>query len=171
MKVTRGMQLEKDRVSKRRRTLGNALIYFCIFGLLFSSTVKFLQPPNAVAYMASLGYEHGMYFLIAALELFCGIVFLRKSTRAVGLLLVSAYFGGAISAHWASHPPVAGGPFLTYMLNHPFLGSLEPGMFLAAAWMGTWLLHPERLRSWDPGAAGNEASPQVQPGAAVLSGS
>ena len=171
MNVTRGMQLEKDRVSKRRRTMGNALIYFCAFGLLLSSTVKFLQPPNAVAYMASLGYEHGMFFLIAALELFCGIVFLSKSMRSVGLLLVSAYFGGAISAHWASHPPVAGGPFLTYMLNHPFLGSLEPGVFLAAAWIGTWLLHPERLRSWDPGTARNEVSPQALPGAAVPAGS
>jgi hypothetical protein len=31
-----------------------------------------------------------------------------------GLLLVSSYFGGAIAAHLANHPFIAGGPFLAF---------------------------------------------------------
>jgi DNA-directed RNA polymerase specialized sigma24 family protein len=37
-----------------------------------------------------------------------------RSTRWAGLLLVLSYFGGAIAAHLANHPFIAGGPFLAF---------------------------------------------------------
>jgi len=148
--------MENQLSSERRQSVGNALIYFCVIGMVISSTVKFLQPAKAVAYMGSMGFQGGIFFLIAGLELLSAAVFCLRSTRSLGLLLVSAYFGGAISAHLAHHPYVTGGPFLTYMLNHPLVGALEPGVFLAAAWIGVGLRHPEVWWSLNEPTGGRE---------------
>jgi len=125
------------------RKLGNALIYICASALIISSGLKFLHPGKVVAYMGFLGYQNGTFFLVAALEILAAVLFLLPSTRAGGLLLVSAYFGGAISAHLAQHPFVAGGPFLQFNATHPILGTIPASVFLMAAWLGVWLRHPE----------------------------
>ena len=149
--------MEDSSISRKRRIWGNTLVHFCALGLILSSLFKLSQLPGPLAYMASLGYEHGTYFLIAALELFVALVFWMRSTRPFGLLLVSSYFGGAISAHIASgHPSLARGPYMTYMLSHPIAGVLPACVFLAAAWIGTWLLYPNLLSS--PSERDNSAS-------------
>jgi len=145
--------------SDRRKARGSALIYFCVVGLALSSAVKFVHPAPVVAYMASMGYEGGKLFVVAGLELFCAVMFWLRSTRSLGLLLVSSYFGGAIAAHLAYHPHIVGGPFLTYMLSHPYTGALEPGVFLAAAWVGTWLCYPAMFAGLDARSERREVSP------------
>ena len=125
------------------RKLGNSLTYICVSALIISSGLKFLHPTRVVAYMGFLGYQNGTFFLIAALEVLAALLFLFPSTRASGLLLVSAYFGGAISAHLAQHAFVGGGPFLRFNAAHPFLGTIPASIFLMAAWLGVWLRHPE----------------------------
>jgi hypothetical protein len=100
-----------------------------------------------VAYLGFLGYEHDKYFVIATIELLTALLFLIRSTRPAGLLLVSSYMGGAISAHLASHPFVAGGPFLMFTAHHPYLSTLPADVFLASAWIGVWLQTPELLSS------------------------
>ena len=90
--------------SQRRIRIGNALIRFGGVVLLFSSLVKFAHLAKPVAYMSFLGYQDGKMFLIAAIEMVIGVLFLLRATRAPGLLLVSSYFGGAIAAHLASSP-------------------------------------------------------------------
>jgi hypothetical protein len=110
--------------------------------------VKFLHPAGPVAYMGYLGYEGDRLFLIATLELLTAVAFLLPSTRSAGLLLVSAYFGGAIAAHLANHAFTGGGPFLTFNANHHFLGTLPATVLLASAWIGVWLRHPEALWSF-----------------------
>lgn len=139
------VQLEKSN-NTPRKTWGQGLINFCAIGLILSSLFKFSQLPGPLAYMASLGYVGGTYFLIAGLEFMIAIVFWIRSTRSLGLLLVSSYFGGAISAHLASgHPEFARGPYMGYMLSHPLAGILPASVFLGSAWIGTWLLYPEML--------------------------
>lgn len=129
--------------NQKRIALGNALTHFCIYGMLISSGLKFVHPARVLAYMGSLGYRDGTFFFIAGLEFAIAILFWLPATRrSPGILLVSAYFGGAIAAHLAAHPYVSGGPFLVYMITHPYFGALEPGVFLAAAWIGTWLTEP-----------------------------
>lgn len=128
---------------QRSRKLGNLLIYICASALVISSGLKLLHPAKVVAYMGFLGYRNGTFFLIAVLEILTAVLFLRPSTRAAGLLLVSAYFGGAISAHLAQHPFLGGGPFLRFNAAHPFLGTIPASIFLIAAWLGVWLRHPE----------------------------
>jgi hypothetical protein len=140
------VHFEDSAISKKRKTWGAALIHFCAIGLILSSLFKFSQLPGPVAYMASLGYTDGTYFLIAGLELFVAIVFWLRSTRPLGLLLVSSYLGGAISAHLAtSHASLARGPNMAYMLSHPLAGVIPACVFLASAWGGTWLLHASLL--------------------------
>jgi hypothetical protein len=140
------MQSEDSPVSKRRRTWGNTLVNFCAIGLMLSSLFKFSQLPGPIAYMASLGYADGMYFAIAGIELLVAVVFWLRSTRLLGLLLVSSYLGGAISAHLASgHPSFARSPYMAYMMSHPLAGVIPACVFLGCAWIGTWLLYPNLL--------------------------
>jgi len=132
----------------RNERLGNALIYACAIGLAISSTVKFLHPAKPVAYMAYLGFEDEKLILVALLELAAAAAFLFSSTRSAGLLLVSAYFGGAISAHLANHPFHGGGPFLEFNANHHYLGTLPATLLLSCGWIGVWLRHPESMWSF-----------------------
>ena len=145
--MTKRMREEIQQGSGKRAIWGNYFIRFCGFGLLFSSAVKFWHPAKAVAYMASMGYEGGTYYFIAVLEMLIAIGFLLPSTRSVGLLLLSGYLGGAISAHLAIHRFNVGGPFLVYMANHPYVGALVPGVLLILAWIGIWMRHPGVLGS------------------------
>ena len=140
--------MDHSPIGKKHRRLGNILIYFCAFGLAASSTIKFLHPAKPVAYMSYLGYEDGTLFLIAGLELFTAVLFLLPSTRSAGLLVVSAYFGGAIAAHLANHPFTGGGPFLTFNANHHYVGTLPATALLACAWIGVSLRHPEAFWSF-----------------------
>ena len=122
-----------------------ALIRFCGYGLIFSSLVKFVHPAKAVAYMASMGFEGGTFFVVAVLELISALLFLVPGTRRAGLLLVSSYMGGAIAAHLAVHRFFTGGPFLVYMATHPYIGALVPATVLASGWIGCWLSEGEAL--------------------------
>ena len=146
--LLRGRTTEARDVRKtRRQSTGDALIYFCVVVLVLSSAVKFLQPPQAVDFMRSMGYEHGTYFLIACLELLSAVLLGLRSTRPLGLLLVSSYLGGAIAAHLADHPNIAGGAEVAYLLSHPYVGLLLPAAVLAAAWTGVWLRYPRVFSS------------------------
>ena len=128
---------------KRRVPWGNRLIRFSGTILLISSVVKFLHPAKAVAYMRFFGYVENTLFPIAAMELAIALLFLRRSTRVPGLMLVSAYMGGAIAAHVAYHPLTSTNPIILFDWNHPVLGMIPPVLVLAAAWVGAWLRHPE----------------------------
>jgi hypothetical protein len=92
-----------------------------------------------MAYMASMGYQGGTVFFIAGLEAMTSILFLLPSTRRLGLLLLSAYLGGAIAAHLSIHRLVTGGPFLVFMATHRYIGAIEPTIVLLPAWIGMWL--------------------------------
>jgi hypothetical protein len=167
--MTKRMGEEIQQGRRKRAIWGNALIRFCGFGLLFSSAVKLLHPAKAIAYMASMGYEGGTYYFIAVLEMLIAIVFLLPSTRSVGLLLLSGYLGGAISAHLAIHRFNAGGPFLVYMANHPYVGALMPGVLLVLAWMGIGMRYAVVLRSLREESDENELPPQGQRETAMAS--
>ena len=140
--------MDDQTIDTRHDNLGNFLIYLCAAALLISAAVKFLALAKPVAYMRYLGYEHVTLFFVAGLELLTLVVFLLPPTRAAGLLLVSAYFGGAIAAHLANHPFTGGGPFLAFNARHHYLGTLPASLFLIFAWTGVWLRHPQSLWSF-----------------------
>lgn len=142
--------------------LGKALIYFSGFGMAATSLVKFLHPAAPVAYLAYLGYEQEKLFVVAALELLAAVMFLIPSTRSVGVLLVSSYFGGAIAAHLAAHPFTGGGPFLAFNAHHHYLGTLPATLFLLSAWIGTWMHHPESRWSFRAAKSETAVTPDLR---------
>jgi DoxX-like protein len=116
-----------------RQKAGKILIYICAVGLIFSAALKFAHVPKVVAQMSSMGYEDGKLVLVAGLELISALLFLVPATRSVGLLIISAFLGGAIASHVAASQ---------------FLQVLPPSVFLFLTWFGSWLRHPEVLWSW-----------------------
>ena len=118
---------------------GNRLFHFSAIAILVSSVVKFLRPPKPMAYLASMGYEGGTVFVIAAAEMAIAILYLVPATRRAGLLLISAFLGGAVASHIAIHRTFSGGPFITFMAYHPYTGALIPGALLVIAWAGDYL--------------------------------
>jgi DoxX-like family len=111
--------------TSRRVRIGAFLIYFSSVILAGSAAAKFAQIPTVASKLAVLGFDGSKLLLIAVLELTSGILFAVPRTRALGLLLVSAYLGGAIAAHVA-HSQL------------PF----QPTFVLALIWIGVSLRHP-----------------------------
>jgi len=113
--------------------VGNILVYLPGIVVMVSSVVKLAVVPGVVHQMATMGFTGGRYALVAILELVSAGLFLYPRSRSFGLLLLSAFLGGAICAHvQIAEVPKA----------------LGPAFLLTLAWSGTWLCHPEVFWSW-----------------------
>ena len=151
-----------SRSSRKYSVWGNRLFGFSAIAILVSSVVKFLHPPKPMAYLASMGYEGNTVFVIAAAEMAIAILCLLPATRRAGLLLISAFLGGAVASHIAIHRAFTGGPFITFMAYHPYTGAMIPGALLAIAWAGDYL---QQLAEAEPQRAQSGLARQViQPG-------
>ncbi len=110
------------RVSKVRNIVSNILIFLPSIALFASSFTKFAHVPAIVAQMTAVGFSGPRLMIVAVLEFASSALFLVPKTRLFGLLLVSAYLGGAIAAQ----------------LGHG-LPPEPPAVLLALLWIGTWL--------------------------------
>jgi hypothetical protein len=111
--------------------VGTGLTYFMSFLLVGSATAKLVHAPKVViTQMAGLGFDGKKMVFIAVLEIISALLFAYPRTRTFGLLMVSAYLGGAIAAH----------------VGHDQTG-IQPAIVLALVWLGTWLRNPEMLGS------------------------
>ena len=110
--------------SARYRT-GNVLTYFVGILLFVSAGLKFAVP-KVIEQMGLIGFSGGRLHFIAVLECISAALFVNPKTRSFGLLMVSAYLGGAIAAH----------------MGHGQLG-FQPAIILALFWLATWLRAPE----------------------------
>jgi DoxX-like family len=110
-----------------RLRAGNILLYFLSFLLVGSATAKLLQIPPVVTGMAAVGFYGSKLVLISVLEIVSALLFAFPRTRPLGLLMVSAYLGGAIAAHIGHNDP-----------------RVQPAVIvLALCWISAWLRHPE----------------------------
>ena len=116
-----------------RSTVGNILVYLPGIVVMMSSVVKLAGVPGVVHQMATMGFTGGRYALVAILEFLSAGLFLYPRLRSLGLLLLSAFLGGAICVHvqMAEMPKAVG-----------------PAILLTLAWSGIWLRHPEVSWSW-----------------------
>lgn len=119
-------------ISRGRRVAGTISIFLGGLVLIGSSSAKFAQVPPVVAQLATVGFGGGKLVIIAALEIVSALLFLIPRTRSFGLLMVSAYLGGAIATHMGHNEPV-----------------YQPGFVLTLLWLGAWLRHREVLWSFE----------------------
>src|SRR5580765_784884 len=117
-------------VGKGRRITGIVLISLGSLVLIASAGAKLAHVPKVVAELGALGFGGTRLTRIAITEVVSALLFLLPLSRSAGLLLVSAYLGGAIATH-VQH----GQSFL------------QPAMILTLLWLGAWLRNPEVLWS------------------------
>jgi hypothetical protein len=118
-------------MNTKQRITGNILVVLGGLMLLGSAGVKLARVPIVVSQMAAMGFDGNKLIFIAALEVVSAVIFLIPLTRSAGLLLVSAYLGGAIATH----------------LQHD-LPLIQPSFVLLLIWLGAWLRHPGMLWSF-----------------------
>ena len=120
-------------VQRRARALwGSGLILLAGAALAGSAAAKFAGASGVVREMAAAGFAGHKLTLIASLEIVSAALFLWPRTRSVGLLLLSAYLGGAICTH---------------VRADEYPRAVPGSLLLALAWAGTWLRHPQSLWS------------------------
>lgn len=125
------------------KNIGTILITLGTVMLLGSATAKLAHIPQVVSEMASVGLTGNRLTLVAALEVLSALLFLIPATRSAGLLLVSAFLGGAIATHLQHGQSIA-----------------PPSFVLVLLWVGSWLRHPEILWSWRRPLPAGRVSPQ-----------
>ena len=120
------MDTDNASIGKARRIAGLVLICLGSIVLIGSAGAKFAHVPKIVNELGAMGFDNGRLTMIAVAEVVSALLFLLPFTRSIGLLLASAYMGGAIATH-VQH----GQPFI------------QPAMILAILWAGAWLRHPQ----------------------------
>lgn len=138
------MQINSSSVSKKRRITGTVLMVLASVMLIGSAGAKLAHVPKVVTELGAMGFDGNKLVFIAILEILSAVLFLIPTTRLFGLLMVSAYMGGAIATH-VGH-------------DQPFI---QPAMVLVTFWLGTWLRHPQILWSlFRPTPAPNQLARQ-----------
>jgi len=112
--------------SSARLRSGNFVVYLFSLLLAGSSVAKLIPVSKVAEQMALVGFAGGRLTLIAVLEIISAFLFAYPRTRSFGLLMVSAYLGGAIAAH----------------VGHGQLG-FQPAIVLGLIWLATWLRYPQ----------------------------
>jgi hypothetical protein len=131
--------------SRPRLITGNALIYLLGALLIGSAVVKVTQIPTVLENFRVLGYEGSRLTSIAVLEAVCAALFMLPRTRSLGLLLVSAYLGGAMAVHVA----------------HGQSDAVRPAILLGIIWLAAWLRHPQILWSFGSRVFGKDQPSEI----------
>jgi hypothetical protein len=118
--------------SRSRRIAGNTLIILSGLVVAMSELMKFARVPMLVNYMAAAGFRGNKILLVAGLGLSSALLFLYSRTRSIGILLLSAFLGGAICLH---------------VQRGEYSEADGPAMLLGLAWIGAAIRHSEVLWS------------------------
>jgi hypothetical protein len=124
-----------------RGRIGAVLIFLGAISLLGSADAKLAHVPAVINQLAANGFSPDKAMFVAFLEVSSAALFLFPATRAVGLLLVSSFLGGAIATHLQHSQSIA-----------------PPSILLLLLWLGAWLRHPEILWSFPPKRSSAPAS-------------
>jgi hypothetical protein len=143
------MDTSNASVGKGRRIAGLVLICLGSIVLIGSAGAKFAHVPKVVNELGAMGFDGERLTMIAVAEVISALLFLLPFTRSIGLLLASAYMGGAIATH-VQH----GQPFI------------QPAMILTIIWAGAWLRHPQVL--WSMNQASTSSYPALQSQVGIL---
>jgi hypothetical protein len=79
---------------------GRVLSALPVLLLLLSASMKLSHPPMVVeTFVGKLGYPANVLPALAALELFCAVVYAVPRTAVLGAVLLTGYLGGAVATH------------------------------------------------------------------------
>jgi DoxX-like family len=133
MKHLGGSQMDREATQSRtRRLAGNILVVLPGVIAAMSELMKLARVPRLVNYMAAAGFSGNKISLVAVLGLSSVLLFWYPRTRSIGVLLLSAFLGGAICLH---------------VQRGEYGEALGPAMLLVLAWIGTVIRHPQVLWS------------------------
>jgi hypothetical protein len=127
-------------MSTSRKTISWILIGLTGALTVFSAVGKLTAGSDAMIAQnfVKWGLE-GKLILIGVEELLTALLFLIPQTSSLGVLLMSAHYGGAIATH----------------LQHgEELQSIAPALILLIAWIGYYLRYPGMLVSFNTGQTG-----------------
>jgi hypothetical protein len=125
--------------SSRTRWAGRAVSALPVLFLGFDSLAKFTSHPAVLEANARLGLPSSVTPAIGAIELACLALYLVPRTAALGAILLTGFFGGAILAHVR-----IGDPLATHTLFPIYVAALVwGGLFLGDARVRA-LLSPTR---------------------------
>jgi hypothetical protein len=112
-----------------RRITGNVLIGLVAAALIGAAGAKFAHAAPIEKQLTALGFNDRWITILGVIELASAIALAVPRTRALGLLLVTGFLGGAIASH----------------IQHGE-SPLQPAVLLAIGWTGVWLRHP--MANW-----------------------
>lgn len=119
-------------MSKARTIIAWILIALVGGTLIFSAVMKFVGPEEVVEIFHEWNLAEWRV-PIGVVELVTGVLLLIPRTHSLGLLLGSAYLGGAIATH---------------LQQGEAMESISPAIVLAMLWIGGLLMHSELLVSF-----------------------
>ncbi len=117
-------------MSKGRRIGGWVVTGLLTALFLFSASMKFMGVEEAIAGFEKYGLSH-MRLVIGGGEVASALLYAVPLTASLGVLLLSAYMGGAIVTHMANGEP--------YIVQ---------SIILILIWLGYYLRYPEMLISF-----------------------
>lgn len=107
-----------------------------ILFMLFDSMFKFIQSAEVAQVTIDLGYQAHHIAVLGMLGLLSTLLYILPRTSALGAILLTGYFGGAVATHLRLDNPL-----FSHILFSVYLGIL--------AWGGLWL-RDERVRKLIP---------------------
>ena len=116
--------------------LGWGLTGLFIAFMIFDGGIKLALIQPVIDSMTELGYPVEYARLLGVLGLVCTLLYAIPRTSVLGAVLLTAYLGGAVSAHVR-----IGSPLFSHDLFGVYMGLI--------AWCGIWLRNP-RLRAIFP---------------------
>lgn len=118
--------------SKRRLWSARIMFAIVVLFMLFDGIGKIAKPKTVVETTLALGFGEHHLATIGILSLICTILYVLPHTRILGVLLLTAYLGGAVAAQLRVDSP---------LLSH----TLFPVYIAILAWGPVWLMD-QRLR-------------------------
>ncbi|MCB0496954.1 MAG: DoxX family protein [Cyclobacteriaceae bacterium] len=109
--------------TKTRNVIGWILTTLVTLFLLFDSMGKIMQVEEVLKASGELGYSGDTVFTIGVILLLCTLFYVIPRTSVAGVLLLTAYFGGAVATN-----VIAGNPLFSHVLF--------PVYFALLAWAG-----------------------------------
>lgn len=115
---------------------GRAMSGLFVAFMLMDMTMKLMRMPQVEEYGQKLGLPPGSGFGLGVIELILTALYLFPRTAVLGAVLIAAYMGATVLAHWTH-----GDPLFSHVLFGVYLAVL--------AWGGLWL-RDARLRTVFP---------------------